>query len=334
MSEPTPAYPSRVDAQARGTGHGTPVVILNPAGNQGRAGRLRKPLERALGGGRGELVLTAAAHDAEHLAREAALAGRDIVAVGGDGTIAEVGNGILASGARVALGIVPAGSGNDYAYETLRLPREPLRALELALSGRPVAMDAGQAALLVRATARVSAVILAGNLLVAARRVGGAAERDALPATELRRLDVATFVAFIVSHTIHFVCVGLLTIATAGANIDARTGYAPVIAVGVLFYLGCVAVMRAKLRQSLGWTDPRQRRVELWSLVAIWLAFLQAYITRLLQSWLFGALAIGLLYSMLVFLARARQRSITEETGSHRETEKLRATEACDQRPA
>jgi diacylglycerol kinase (ATP) len=144
MSEPTPAYPSRVDAQARGTGHGTPVVILNPAGNQGRAGRLRKPLERALGGGRGELVLTAAAHDAEHLAREAALAGRDIVAVGGDGTIAEVGNGILTSGARVALGIVPAGSGNDYAYETLRLPREPLRALELALSGRPVAMDAGQ----------------------------------------------------------------------------------------------------------------------------------------------------------------------------------------------
>jgi diacylglycerol kinase (ATP) len=144
MSEPTPAYPSRLDARSRGTGHGTPVVILNPACNQGRAGRLRKLLEQALGGGRGELVLTAAVHDAEHLAREAALAGRDIVAVGGDGTIAEVGNGILASGARVALGIVPAGTGNDYAYETLRLPREPLRALELALAGRPVAMDAGQ----------------------------------------------------------------------------------------------------------------------------------------------------------------------------------------------
>jgi hypothetical protein len=132
-------------------------------------------------------------------------------------------------------------------------------------------MDAGQAALLVRATARVSAVILAGNLLVAARRVGGAAERDALPATELRRLDVATFVAFIVSHTIHFVCVGLLTIATAGANIDARTGYAPVIAVGVLFYLACVAALRVKLRCSRVWAQPRNRRIEVWSLVAIWL---------------------------------------------------------------
>src|SRR5260221_13609273 len=125
MSEPTPAYPSRLDARARDTGHGTPVVILNPACNQGRAGRLRKPLERALGGGRGELVLTAAVHDAEHLAREAALAGRDIVARGGDGTNAQVGNGILASGPPVDLGLVPPGTRNDQPYETLRPPREP-----------------------------------------------------------------------------------------------------------------------------------------------------------------------------------------------------------------
>src|SRR5258706_15237608 len=119
MRGPTPAYPSRRDARARDTGHGTPVVILNPACNQGRAGRLRKPLERALGGGRGELVLTAAVHDAERLAREAALAGRDIVAVGGAGTIAEVGNRIFASRARGALGSVPARTGHDYAYQTL-----------------------------------------------------------------------------------------------------------------------------------------------------------------------------------------------------------------------
>ena len=169
-------------------------------------------------------------------------------------------------------------------------------------------MDAGQAAVLVRATARVSAVILAGNLLVAARRVGGVVgpERAAL-----RTFDIRLFVAFIVSHTIHFVCVGLLTLATAGANIDARTGYAPVIAVGVLFYLGCVAVLRVKLRGSFDWARPKDRRIEVWSLVAIWLAFFQAYATRPLESWLFGALAIGLLYSMVVFLARARHRRST-----------------------
>jgi hypothetical protein len=183
-----------------------------------------------------------------------------------------------------------------------------------------MAMDAGQAALLVRATARVSAVILAGNLLVAARRIReegpaeaghyvrqGAGVRANVAAREpvRRRADIATFAAFIVSHTIHFVCVALLTIATAGANIDARAGYAPVIAIGVLFYVGCVLVMRAKLRQSLGWADARQRRTELWSLVAIWLAFFQAYITRLLQSWLFAALAIVLFYALARFVSAA-----------------------------
>lgn len=121
-----------------------PLVILNPAGASGRAARLRPLIERGLLGGRGELVLTAAPRDGERLAREAALAGRDVVAVGGDGTVAEVGNGILASGRRVRLGIVPCGTGNDYAFETLRLPKDPARALDIALAGTPATLDAGQ----------------------------------------------------------------------------------------------------------------------------------------------------------------------------------------------
>ena len=43
-----------------------------------------------------------------------------------------------------------------------------------------MSIDAGLAALLVRATARVSAVILSASLLVAARRLGGH-EKAALP---------------------------------------------------------------------------------------------------------------------------------------------------------
>jgi diacylglycerol kinase (ATP) len=121
-----------------------PVVILNPAGDRGRAARLRPVIERALVGGKGDLVVTAAPRDAERYAREAAKLGRDVVAVGGDGTINEVASGILSVGAPITLGIVAAGSGNDYAYETLRLPRQPRRALELALAGTPVAMDVGQ----------------------------------------------------------------------------------------------------------------------------------------------------------------------------------------------
>ena len=42
------------------------------------------------------------------------------------------------------MGIVPCGSGNDYAYETLKLPRDPAAALEIALHGEPVAMDVGR----------------------------------------------------------------------------------------------------------------------------------------------------------------------------------------------
>jgi diacylglycerol kinase (ATP) len=119
-----------------------PVVIFNPASKRGR--RLRGWLTRALKGGRGELVLTDAPRAGERIAEQAARAGRAVVAVGGDGTIAEVVNGILASGRRVPLGIVPAGNGNDYAYHTLDLPRDLKKALEVALTGTPVAMDAGE----------------------------------------------------------------------------------------------------------------------------------------------------------------------------------------------
>lgn len=121
-----------------------PLVIVNPVGGRGLGGRLCVPLERALAGGRGELVTTSGPGDALRLARAAALAGRDVVVAGGDGTIAEAASGILAADRSVALGIVPAGSGNDYAHETLRLPRDPLAALEVALSGTPRLLDVGQ----------------------------------------------------------------------------------------------------------------------------------------------------------------------------------------------
>lgn len=122
----------------------SPIVILNPASNRGRTRHLHRPLERALRDGRGELILTHSAEETEGTAARAAAAGRPVVAVGGDGTIARVANGVLASGVRVPLGIVPAGNGNDYACETLKLPRDPLAALAIALDGKPVAMDVGQ----------------------------------------------------------------------------------------------------------------------------------------------------------------------------------------------
>lgn len=120
-----------------------PVVILNPASNGGRAAKLRKVIERALLGGRGELALTTARGDATRLAAQAAQAGRAIVVVGGDGAIHEAAGGIIAAGVSVPLGVVPAGSGNDFALHVAYAPLDPLQALELALTAPVSPVDVG-----------------------------------------------------------------------------------------------------------------------------------------------------------------------------------------------
>ncbi|HEY7984064.1 MAG TPA: diacylglycerol kinase family protein [Ktedonobacterales bacterium] len=120
------------------------AVILNPAGANGRAARLRKPLEQALRGGRGELFVTHSPAESQTVAAEATLAGRPVVAVGGDGTIGVIADAMMSAGARSPLGIVPAGTGNDYAYRTINMPRDQRQAIEVALSAPPVAMDVGR----------------------------------------------------------------------------------------------------------------------------------------------------------------------------------------------
>jgi hypothetical protein len=161
-----------------------------------------------------------------------------------------------------------------------------------------VTLNAEQAALFVRVTARISAALLAANLLVSARRIsdGRAVYRSA---------DVRLFVAFIISHTIHFVCVGLLALATNGANLESPLGYMPVIVVGLLFYVGCAGILRVKMRDGDGWTTRSQRNIELWLLVAVWLGFAQAYVPRVFQSAPFAALGVVLVASLLWFLRRA-----------------------------
>jgi diacylglycerol kinase (ATP) len=118
-----------------------PLVILNPASKRGKG--LKRWLERKLKGGRGELVVTRGRGDGERLGREAAIAGRGVVACGGDGTLAEVANGVLSTGQAVPFGLLPIGNGNDYAYYTLDLPRTDEAALEAALTGPIVPMDVG-----------------------------------------------------------------------------------------------------------------------------------------------------------------------------------------------
>jgi diacylglycerol kinase (ATP) len=97
------------------------LIILNPWAGRGAAGQRRGVLEAALtqAGVPFDLVTTHARGGATELAWQAIDRGYDpIVAVGGDGTINEIVNGIKGAetslGRRARLGIIPLGTGSDF----------------------------------------------------------------------------------------------------------------------------------------------------------------------------------------------------------------------------
>jgi len=121
-------------------------LILNPMADMGQAWRVAndlRPIVAEHGGAdwAGTLYPT----HAVELAKQAALTGYDLViALGGDGTVHEVINGLMQVPAakRPALGVVPIGSGNDFAY-AIGIPLEADRALAHALNGKPSGTDIG-----------------------------------------------------------------------------------------------------------------------------------------------------------------------------------------------
>lgn len=66
-----------------------------------------------------------------------------VVAVGGDGTINEVINGIATKPKRPKLGIIPAGTTNDFA-RALEIPRNIKSAVEIITSGHTMHIDIGK----------------------------------------------------------------------------------------------------------------------------------------------------------------------------------------------
>ena len=114
-------------------------IIVNPAARRGDGLRLAREL-KSLAGERGDAVWveTQRAGHAVDLARQAAEEGCSVVAaVGGDGTVHEVANGLMraAAEARPALGVVPIGSGNDFVVGA-GLRADPQEALLSILSSR------------------------------------------------------------------------------------------------------------------------------------------------------------------------------------------------------
>lgn len=118
-------------------------IILNPAADQGR-GRRYQDLIAMFGRqyGEVEVALTTGPRHATELAREAALAGYDlVVAAGGDGTVHEVVNGLYqVPHSTAVLGVVPIGSGNDFAYAA-GIPLSPEQAIERVFTGKRHEVD-------------------------------------------------------------------------------------------------------------------------------------------------------------------------------------------------
>lgn len=108
------------------------VIVFNPVAGRRRASLLWRVLDVLVANGvRLDLAETHCPGHAEALAREAVANGETmVVAAGGDGTIAEVANGLMGSTAR--LGVIPLGTANVLAHE-LALPFAP-RAVAAALA--------------------------------------------------------------------------------------------------------------------------------------------------------------------------------------------------------
>lgn len=117
--------------------------IVNPVAGRGKGRRVWQAVEKMLAeeGYAYTAAFSTRPGEATILARRAVREGcQVVVALGGDGTVNEVANGIVGSGA--ALGIVPAGTGCDY-IRSLPVPREPLEAARTIYTGRRLPVDAG-----------------------------------------------------------------------------------------------------------------------------------------------------------------------------------------------
>ena len=119
------------------------VFLVNPAAENGAAGRRWPELahEAASLGLQGDTCFSERPGHLTELAREAAADADLLVAVGGDGTVNEVVNGI--AGLDVELALIPRGTGGDF-VRTFGIPRKLDRAVEVALRGRTRAIDLGR----------------------------------------------------------------------------------------------------------------------------------------------------------------------------------------------
>jgi diacylglycerol kinase (ATP) len=126
-----------------------PLLIYNPAAGKGGAGKKLLQVQALLQERQFEydLVLTEGVGHAQVLALQAAEEGRALViAAGGDGTMNEVINGLMAyspTSSRPALGVLPVGRGNDFSFG-VGIPQEISAACDNLLQAKRLRIDIGR----------------------------------------------------------------------------------------------------------------------------------------------------------------------------------------------
>ncbi len=120
------------------------LLIFNPVADRGRTGQkasdLRAMIDRM--GGADWQATEYPAHASEVAAGAAERGYQTVVALGGDGTVHEVINGLMRCPPerRPRLGIVPLGSGNDFAF-AVGIEANPQAAMARVFAGTPRAVD-------------------------------------------------------------------------------------------------------------------------------------------------------------------------------------------------
>ena len=117
------------------------TILFNPAAGRGRArGALIEALEvLGRGGVKPQVLESRSAQHLVELARQSAGENPDaLVSAGGDGTHHGVLNGVF--GSEVPLGMIPLGTGNDFAA-ALGIPADPRAAASILLAGRTRRVD-------------------------------------------------------------------------------------------------------------------------------------------------------------------------------------------------
>ena len=123
-----------------------PVVIVNPRSGGGLSEKRWAAVLGPLTDGLGvfDTRFTEAAGHARSIAHEESKAGRKlVVAMGGDGTISEVADGLVTAGGDSEMGVIPRGTGGDF-RRTLGIENELFAAAERVRKSVPRRVDVGR----------------------------------------------------------------------------------------------------------------------------------------------------------------------------------------------